>query len=61
MQEAEKVTAPKGTFRESKRPHRYSGYVAFMSKIIDSEPTTFEEDNKLQVWKEACKKNTIQL
>ena len=27
MQEAEKVTTPKGTFRESKRPHRYSGYV----------------------------------
>ena len=52
MQEAEKVTAPKGTFRESKRPHRYSGYVSFISKIIDSEPTTFEEANKLQVWKE---------
>ena len=41
MQEAEKLTAPKGTFRESKRPHRYGGYVAFISKIINSEPTTF--------------------
>ena len=27
--------------------------MAFISKIIDSEPTTFEEANKLQVWKEA--------
>ena len=53
MQEAENVTTPKGTFKESKRPHRYSGYVAFISKIIDSEPTTFEEANRLQVWKEA--------
>ena len=53
MQEAEKVIAPNGTFRESKRPHRYSGYVAFINKIIDSKPTTFEEANKLQVWKEA--------
>lgn len=53
MQNAEKVTAPKGTFRGSKRPHRYTGYVAFISKIVDSKPTTFEEANKLQVWKEA--------
>ena len=53
MQEAKKVTAPKGIFRESKRPHSYSGYVAFISKIIDFEPTIFEEANTLQVWKEA--------
>ena len=49
MQEATKVTAPKGTFREMKRPHRYGGYVAFISKIINSEPTTFEDVNMLQV------------
>lgn len=51
MQEAEKVTTPKGTFRESKRPHRYGGYMAFISKIINSKPTTFEDANKLQLWK----------
>lgn len=53
MQEAEKVTAPKGTFRKSKRPHRYGGYVAFISKIINFEPTTFKDANKMKVWKEA--------
>ena len=26
MQEEEKIDAPKGTFRESKRPHRFGGY-----------------------------------
>ena len=51
MQEVEKVIAPKGTFRESKRPHRYGGYVTFISKIINSEPSTFEYAKKLQVWK----------
>jgi hypothetical protein len=34
---------PKGSFRESKRPHKFSSYVALMSNIIDSEPSTFEE------------------
>jgi hypothetical protein len=30
---------PCGTFRESKRPQRFSSYVAAMSHIIDSEPS----------------------
>jgi len=34
---------PKGSFRESKRPHKFSSYVALMSNIIDSKPSTFEE------------------
>jgi hypothetical protein len=38
---------------ESKRPHRFGGYVAPMSNISDSEPSSFEEANKLQVWKDA--------
>ena len=53
MQEAEKIVAPKGTFRESKRPHRFGGYVALMSNISDAEPSSFEEADKLQVWKDA--------
>jgi hypothetical protein len=39
LQEAEGHAAPKGSFRESKRPHRFSSYVALMSKLIDSEPS----------------------
>jgi transposase InsO family protein len=53
MQEAEKIVAPKGTFKESKRPHRFGGYVALMSTISDVEPSSFEEADKLQVWKDA--------
>lgn len=43
MQEAEGFAAPKGTFRESKRPHKFSSYVALMSEIVESEPTSVEE------------------
>jgi hypothetical protein len=38
---------------ESKRSHRYGGYVALMSNISDVEPCSFEEANKLQVRKDA--------
>jgi hypothetical protein len=38
VQEVEKIAAPKGTFRESKRPHRFGGYVALMSNINDAGP-----------------------
>jgi hypothetical protein len=50
VREAEKIPTPKGTFRENKRPHRFGGYVALMSSISDVEPSSFEEEDKLQVW-----------
>jgi hypothetical protein len=53
VQEAERITAPKGTFRERKRPHRFGGYVALMCNISDIKPSSFEEEDKLQVWKDA--------
>jgi hypothetical protein len=31
-------------------PHRFGGYVTLMSNISDSEPSSFEEADKLQVW-----------
>jgi hypothetical protein len=52
VQEVERIVSPKGTFRESKRPHRFGGYVASMRNINDDEPSSFEEANKLQVWKD---------
>jgi hypothetical protein len=51
LQEAKGHAAPKGSFRESKRPHKFSNYVALMTSIIDLEPSTFEEDAKKQEWK----------
>jgi hypothetical protein len=53
LQEAQKHSAPSGTFRERRRPQRYSGYVAQMTHIIDVEPSTYEEAARLQVWKDA--------
>jgi hypothetical protein len=38
VQEAERIVAPKGIFRQRKRPHRFGGYVAMMSRISDSKP-----------------------
>ena len=43
LQEAEKHTAPPSTFRESRRPQKFSGYVAQMNHIIDAEPSSYEE------------------
>jgi hypothetical protein len=53
LREVEGHAAPKGSFRESKRPQKFFIYVAPMSKIIDSEPSTFKEATKQQVWKDA--------
>jgi hypothetical protein len=53
VQEAERIIAPKGNFREWKRPHRFGCYVALMRSISDSKPSSFEEAYKLQVWKDA--------
>jgi hypothetical protein len=47
VQEAERITAPKGTFRERKRHHSFGGYVELMSSISDVEPSSFEEADKL--------------
>lgn len=49
---AERHISPRGTFRESKKPNRYQGYFAAMSTILQTEPCTFEESVKHQVWKD---------
>jgi hypothetical protein len=43
LQEVERHAAPKGSFRERKRPHKFSNYVELVRNIIDSKPSTFEE------------------
>ena len=53
LEDVERDVAPRGTFRESKKPNRYQGYLATMSTIVQSEPCTFEEAVKHQVWKDA--------
>jgi hypothetical protein len=53
LKEAEKHAAPKGTFRESKKPDKYFGLIVQLNLVIDSEPSTFEEASKHKVWKDA--------
>jgi hypothetical protein len=43
LQDAKRHAAPLDAFRESKRPQRFSSYMALMSHIIDSEPSSYEE------------------
>jgi hypothetical protein len=43
VQKVERIVAPKGTFRERKRPYRFGGYVTLMSGITDAKPSSFEE------------------
>ena len=53
LEDVGRHVAPRGTFRESKKSNRYQGYLTAMSTIIQSEPCTFEEVVKHQVWKDA--------
>ena len=59
LQEVEGHAAPRGTFRESKRPQKFLSYVSAMSHIIDTEPSfhgeAAEEYQRTisQVWKDA--------
>lgn len=40
VEEIENLAALKRNFRESKRPNKFSSYVALMSKIMNSKPTS---------------------
>lgn len=53
LQEAECHGVAKGTFRESKRPKRYSGYAIDMTKLIEAEPSTYEQAVEHEEWKKA--------
>ena len=53
MAEAGTIVSPKGAFRERKRPHRFGGYVTLMNNISDVVPSLLQEEDKLQVWKDA--------
>ena len=53
LQDAERLKVPEGTFRKCKKPKRFSSYAAYMTKLLDEEPTTFEEAVQKGQWKEA--------
>jgi hypothetical protein len=53
IKEAKKYATPKGTFRQRKKPDKYSDLISQLNLVIDSKPSTFEEASKHQVWKDA--------
>jgi hypothetical protein len=53
LQDAERIKVPEGTSRKTKRPKRFSSYATYMTKLLDEEPTTFEEAAKKEQWKES--------
>jgi hypothetical protein len=53
LQEAEGHATPRGTFRDSKKPKRFSSYFSAMSHIIDTEPSCHGESTGQQVWQDA--------
>ena len=53
LDDAERHATPRGTFHERKKPNRYQGYLTSMSTIIQNEPSSFSNDVKHQVWKDA--------
>lgn len=53
LEDVEGHGAMKGTFRERKIRKRYSWYAAYMKKLIEARPYTFEEVSHQEVWKKA--------
>ena len=53
VKEAEEfVGPPKREVRESKAPERFSSYMAQVTSLRQSEPTTYEEASIHQVWRD---------
>jgi hypothetical protein len=50
LHEAERHKALSGTFRQSKKPKRFSSYAAHMKIIVNAEPSTFVEAVKHKEW-----------
>eukprot|EP00253_Pinus_taeda_P032117 PITA_32117 len=48
LEDAERHIATRRTFRESKKPNKYQGYLTAMRIIIQNEPSSFEEVVKQQ-------------
>lgn len=47
------VESPKRVVKESKAPKRFCSYMALVSRINESKPSTYEEAADQQVWRDA--------
>ena len=53
MKEAETVGAPKKQVRESRPPERFGSYIAMVTNIIETEPSSYEEASTESMWRES--------
>ena len=51
--EATSVVGRKRQGRESRPPKRFCSYMALVTSIVDTEPSSYEEAASQQVWREA--------
>ena len=49
----ESMGPPRREVRESKAPERFSSYMAVVTSLRESKPTTYEEASVHQVWRDA--------
>jgi hypothetical protein len=57
LEDVEGHGAAKGTFRESKRPKRYSGYATYMTKLIEANQLHLKKLLIKKNGRRQCKKN----
>ena len=53
LREATSVASPKRQVRESRPPERFCTYMALVASIVDTKPSSYEEADSQQVWREA--------
>jgi hypothetical protein len=53
LHDVEGHETPCGIFRERKRHKRFSSYMALISHIVDSKPSSYEEETHQKIWKDA--------
>ena len=53
MKEAETIGAPKKQVRESRPSEIFGSYIAMVTDIIETEPSSYEEASTLSVWRES--------
>ena len=57
LKEAETVGAPKKQVRERRPPDRFGSYIAMVTDIIETKPSSYEEASSHSMWRESMAKD----
>ena len=53
LKEAKLIGILEKTVRERRLPERFNSYVPLVTSIVESDPSSYEEATRQQVWREA--------